>query len=89
MFGSLATAVREIPMSLSCLLIAVTSFFVGDSSWPGFLGTGRTEVDPSTIPVQWSPHENQAWSKTITGYGQSSPVIWNDFVYVTTVDGAM
>ncbi|MFN8706910.1 MAG: PQQ-binding-like beta-propeller repeat protein [Planctomyces sp.] len=76
-------------MSLSCLLIAVTSFFVGDSSWPGFLGTGRTEVDPSTIPVQWSPHENQAWSKTITGYGQSSPVIWNDFVYVTTVDGAM
>ena len=57
------------------------------ANWPGFLGTGRTPIDPQTIPVRWSGTENLAWSRTIVGYGQSSPVIWGDKVYVTAVDG--
>jgi outer membrane protein assembly factor BamB len=55
--------------------------------WPGFLGTGATAVNPATIPVAWSPTENLAWTRPLVGYGQSSPVIWGDRVYVTTVDG--
>lgn len=55
--------------------------------WPGFLGTGATEIAPQSIPVQWSPTGNIAWSRPLVGYGQSSPVIWGDRVYVTTVDG--
>lgn len=57
--------------------------------WPGFLGAGASAVDPRTIPLQWSPTENIAWKTKLPGRGQSSPVIWNDKVFVTSIDGAM
>lgn len=65
-----------------CLLAAEPT-----ARWPGFLGTGATDIAPQTIPVNWSPAENIAWTRPLTGYGQSSPVIWGDRVYVTTVEG--
>jgi outer membrane protein assembly factor BamB len=55
--------------------------------WPGFLGAGATEVVPQSLPVQWSPTENLAWTRPLPGYGQSSPVIWGERAYVTSVDG--
>lgn len=57
------------------------------AKWPGFLGAGATPVDPHTIALQWSSTENLAWTRVLTGYGQSSPVIWGDKIYVTAVDG--
>ena len=73
----------NIPILLGLLL------FSGDpvGRWPGFLGAGSTPVDANTIPVTWSPTENMAWSRPLVGYGQSSPIIWGDRVYVTTVEG--
>ncbi len=56
-------------------------------NWPGFLGTGASTVAPESIPSKWSPTENLAWTRKLTGYGQSSPVIWGDRIYVTAVDG--
>ena len=60
----------------------------GDPSWPGFLGAGRGEIDPATIPLTWSPEKNIAWKVGLPGHGQSSPVIWGQHVYVTSVEGA-
>jgi outer membrane protein assembly factor BamB len=57
--------------------------------WPAFLGAGRSEIEPQSIPLRWSPTENLAWSAKLTGYGQSSPVIWGDQAYVTSVEGPM
>ena len=70
--------------SLLCLLL-----LAGDptASWPGFLGAGATPVDPQTIPLKWSPTENMAWTRPLPGYGQSSPIISGDHIYVTSVDG--
>jgi outer membrane protein assembly factor BamB len=58
-------------------------------TWPGFLGAGRSAIDPATIPLTWSPTSNQAWHAALPGFGQSSPVIWHDRIYVTSVDGPM
>lgn len=55
--------------------------------WPGFLGMGATPIDADTIPIRWSPTENIAWTCPLVGYGQSSPVIWGDRVFITAVDG--
>jgi outer membrane protein assembly factor BamB len=55
--------------------------------WPAFLGVGASEVDPETIPIEWSPEKNIAWQAEIPGHGQSSPVIRGDQVFVTSVEG--
>lgn len=60
-----------------------------DRSWPAFLGQGATAIDPTTIPVSWSPEKNVAWRAKLPGKGQSSPVIWGNRVFITSIDGSM
>jgi len=56
-------------------------------NWPGFLsgqlGIGTAD---SQVPRSWSP-ESVTWQATLTGYGQSSPIQWGDWLYVTTTSG--
>lgn len=70
------------------LVIALCFVPVEDTpAWPGFLGANATKVDPTSIPTEWSPEKNIAWSQSIKGHGQSSPVIFGDRVFVTACDG--
>ncbi|MFI4875780.1 MAG: PQQ-binding-like beta-propeller repeat protein [Blastopirellula sp. JB062] len=55
--------------------------------WGAFLGAGHSAIDPSGIPTTWSPEENVAWSVALPGYGQSSPVIFGDRIFVTSIEG--
>lgn len=48
---------------------------------PGVLGT----IENANLPETWSTTENVAWKTAIAGYGWSSPVIWEDKIFVTTV----
>ncbi len=56
-------------------------------TWAGFRndGTGRTTA--ANLPLTWSPTENIGWRIETPGYGQSSPVVWKDRVYLTSVEG--
>ena len=36
------------------------------------------------MPVEWSPTRNIAWKTAIPGRGHSSPIVWNDRVFLTT-----
>ena len=72
---------------LSSLLFITASFFADQPTWPAFLGAGASEIDPATIPLKWSPTENVVWDASLPGHGQSSPVIWGEKVFVTTVEG--
>lgn len=72
---------------LSSLVLVAVSFFADQPVWPAFLGAGASEIDPASIPLRWSPTENIAWDASLPGHGQSSPVIWGDKVFVTTVAG--
>lgn len=58
-------------------------------NWPGFLGGGDVQVEADTLPLTWSPSENIAWQAALPGHGQSSPVVWEDKVIVTSVEGPM
>lgn len=76
------------------ILLVVLSFLSGATeaatpSWPGFLGAGSEMINPTSIPLTWSPAKNIAWSAALAGHGQSSPVIWNDRAFVTAVEGPM
>lgn len=54
------------------------------AQWPQFRGpqAGVTADNPA-LPDTWSETENVAWKTTIPGLGWSSPIVWNDHVFVT------
>jgi outer membrane protein assembly factor BamB len=59
--------------------------FETNTVWPQFRGPDSMGVaDGSRIPTRWSKTENVAWSIEVPGRGWSSPVVWNDQVFVTS-----
>ncbi|MFC2159027.1 PQQ-binding-like beta-propeller repeat protein, partial [Acidobacteriota bacterium] len=56
-------------------------------NWPSFRGTdAKGFVEGFKTPVSWDlkNSKNVAWKTPIPGLGHSSPVIWEDKVFVTT-----
>ena len=50
--------------------------------WRGPLGTG--EAPHAKPPLEWSETKNVRWKVAIPGIGKSTPVVWNDLVFVTS-----
>lgn len=62
-----------------------------ESLWPGFRGTGNSIANAKDLPLKWEMRGRRAgsWNIRLPGYGQSSPVVWGNQVYVTSVSGEM
>jgi outer membrane protein assembly factor BamB len=71
-------------------LLSLTLLFTANLSatnWPQFRGPQASGLDAnSPAQVQWDVQKGQnvRWQATIPGLGHSSPIIWDDRVYVTT-----
>ena len=50
--------------------------------WRGAIGTGESTT--AKPPSKWSEKENIRWKTEIAGLAHSSPVVWNDTVFLTT-----
>jgi outer membrane protein assembly factor BamB len=59
----------------------------GEDHWPQFRGPNATGVieGPTNLPSDWSMTENVAWKADIPGRGWSSPVVWGNRIFLTTV----
>lgn len=57
------------------------------NQWNRFRGPGGGGVAKSDLPATWSDQENLAWKTDLPGKGSSSPVVWNDRVYITSYTG--
>lgn len=44
-------------------------------------------VSGENIPSSWQPEKNMLWKATLPAHGQSSPVVWGDRLFVTSVEG--
>jgi outer membrane protein assembly factor BamB len=67
-------------MERAVLLVA---FAIASSAqnWPQFRGDHAAGVaDGQNLPEDW----NVAWKTPIPGLGHSSPIVWGDFVFLTT-----
>jgi outer membrane protein assembly factor BamB len=78
----------------SYLLIASFAFvFSGTGTaqnWDAFRGsTGDGHAKATGLPVNWSETENVVWKTPINGKAWSSPVVWDDQIWLTnaTPDG--
>ena len=73
-----------------CLGLFIGTFTVGMGGdapqywpqWRGPLGTGA--APNATPPVEWSETDNLRWKVPLPGRGHSSPVIWDEQIFLTT-----
>lgn len=57
----------------------------GDN-WPQWRGPGGQGVSNETaLPAEWSPDKNILWKAELPGTGMSSPIVWGDRIYLTSV----
>src|SRR5262245_27293568 len=72
---------------LSLIVVGVVSLAIVPSAqtrWPQFRGERAGVVDDNpALPETWSATEHVAWKTSIPGIGWSSPVVWDDHVFVT------
>jgi len=64
---------------------------VYNQQWPGFRGpSGCGFLENVTTPTTWSVEgtKNIKWKTLIPGLGHSSPVIWHDYLFVTTASNS-
>jgi outer membrane protein assembly factor BamB len=56
-----------------------------DTNWAQWRGPDGLGVSPSTaFPDEWAPDRNIAWKTPVAGRGHSSPIVWQDRVFLTT-----
>lgn len=66
-----------------CALLCARSALA--ENWPRFRGpTGQGISTERNLPLHWSSASNVAWSVNIPGEGWSSPVVWDNAVFVTS-----
>ena len=70
---------------MSWIGISAQSHADYDRNWPAWRGPDATGVAPAgNPPVTWSESNNIRWKAEIPGLGHSTPVIWQNRVFVTT-----
>lgn len=73
------------------LAIAAFSLFVNGitaAQWANFRGPGvRGSSLDTGLVTTWSETENLRWKTPLPGPGSSSPIIWNDKIFVTCYSG--
>ena len=66
------------------LFVALATLAAED--WPQFRGSqAGVGADHPDLPDSWSTTENVRWRVDVPGLGWSSPIVWGDHVFLTTV----
>jgi outer membrane protein assembly factor BamB len=64
-------------------LVAAASVSLAANTWPHWRGPTFDGVSQETgLPVRWSATENVAWKLPLPAFSGSTPIIWNDTVFL-------
>ena len=65
------------------LIGAAASVPLGAENWPNWRGPALNGTSPETgLPTSWNATQNVAWKMALPAYSGSSPVVWNDLVFL-------
>jgi len=60
----------------------------GASYWPRWRGpSGQGQVEGTSYVDTWSKTDNVKWRAPVPGRGHSSPIVWGDYIFLTTAKG--
>lgn len=77
-------ATRVVMAAAVCVWALPVSSAPGAPDWPYWRGPAADGMAVGDAPVTWSDTENVRWKTDIPGLGHSSPVVWGDFIFLTT-----
>jgi outer membrane protein assembly factor BamB len=82
---------RRISLALIAVVtlsVATTGSFLSTASagnWPQWRGPDGSGISTETnLPAQWGPAKNIKWKTAIDGRGHSSPIVWENKIFLTT-----
>jgi outer membrane protein assembly factor BamB len=73
----------SVVMTVVCAAGAVSGL-AGQAHWPQWRGPALNGVVPGDAPVEWSDSRHVNWKVEIPGRGHSSPIVWDDRLFLTT-----
>jgi len=85
-------AVRRVTLFASAGAVLLLALVVRAEDWPGWRGRDGNGVSSATgLPSEWSTEKNLLWSVELPAWGNSSPCVAGDRIYVTsqTEDSAL
>jgi outer membrane protein assembly factor BamB len=69
------------------LVCGVAATVEDAGNWPNWRGPGLDGSSPATgLPAKWSRTEGILWRTQMPGPGNSTPVLWGDRMFLTSVD---
>lgn len=69
-------------MILSVILIITGR--ISAQNWPGWRSDGQGIWPEKNLPMKWSEDEGVKWKIALPGAGHSSPIVWENRIFVTT-----
>lgn len=72
-------------IQVAILWILLCSATGWTQEWTRFRGPNGSGVSPTQLPTNWNEKEIN-WNAKLPGTGHSSPVVWNDRIYLMSAD---
>jgi outer membrane protein assembly factor BamB len=73
---------------LVCAGLLAGGQLVQAGNWPQWRGPDMTgTTDATNVPIQWSATENVTWKLAMPDFSGSTPIIWNDRVFLNVAEG--
>ena len=72
---------------LAGLILQATYCQAQETNWPQFRGGNQGLATNRELPKFWNEEKGIAWTNELSGFGQSSPIVWQDSVYITSTGG--
>jgi outer membrane protein assembly factor BamB len=77
---------RALGAAALVIALSAASSVIDAQEWSRFRGSDAgVAADDPALPDTWSQTENVVWTRAIPGIGWSSPVVWGDHIFVSTV----
>jgi outer membrane protein assembly factor BamB len=79
---------RTVRTSLAIAMTLCASTNVWADNWPHWRGPLDNGIcSEKNIPTTWSRSKNVAWRLALPGLAGASPVVWDDRIFLSSVDG--
>jgi outer membrane protein assembly factor BamB len=78
-------SIRKRVTWFAILVLVVTAAADAAQQWPQWRGPLGTGVGPDADPpTEWAENDNIRWKTAVPGRGHSTPVVWDDRIFVTS-----
>jgi len=75
-------------LSLALLFAALTIATASADNWPQWRGPKNDGHSAEKgLPTEWNTEKNVLWKLAMPGHGSSTPCVWEDKIFLTSMDG--